>query len=105
MYLRLQSQQITLEDSTKGNGKIKGGNALVTTHRVLFYLDNECLEIPLCYIEKVETGSRGLFGSKGLFGLGDDYVNLILHKLDETPPYIVDLYTNIHKRSDIPRPP
>lgn len=100
VYLRLQSQAITLEDSTKGNGKIKGGNALVTTHRVLFYLGDECLEIPLCYVQNLEKGS------KGLFGLGNDYVIFKLHRLDETPPYIVDLYTNIHRRSDaIPEPP
>jgi len=38
VYVRLQNNQITYEDKSLDN-KIKNGNMLLTTNRVLFYID------------------------------------------------------------------
>ena len=36
------------------SNKVQNGNILLTTHRVLFYIDNECLEVPLYNVSSFE---------------------------------------------------
>ena len=70
---------------------------MVTTHRVLFFLDGDCLEIPLHYISNV-TKLGGIFATDG--------IKMELTKLGTTPPYVEDYYSNVLKRPDMmPKPP
>ena len=64
VYLRLQNGKVTYEDNDR-NTKIKNGHLLLTTHRILFYIDQECLEVPLHNVSSIEK-LGGMFATAGV---------------------------------------
>lgn len=85
------------EDNTQ-KLKIKDGNLILTTHRILFYKGDitlgarDCLEIPLWYIASHETcGGLGIMQTHG--------VTLVNFNKSGYPPFVVDYYTNVKKMS------
>ena len=82
--------------STSSNAKIKSGNILLTTNRVLFYIGTDCLEVPLHNVGRVES-LGGIFAKDG--------VKLHLQRHGELSPNVVDFYQNILRRQDLPQPP
>ena len=78
------------------NAKVKNGNVLLTTNRVLFYIGNDCLEVPLHNLSRSES-LGGIFAKDG--------VKLHLQRQGELSPNVVDFYQNVLKRPDLPQPP
>ena len=77
--------------------KIKNGNAMVTTHRILFFSDGQCIEIPLHYIGKLEK-----FGTF----MTTDGIKLDMINLGTRSHHIEDYYLNVTKRPEMmPNPP
>ena len=69
---------------------------MVTTHRVLYYIGDEGLEIPLFYIENIEK--LGGFMKK-------DGVKLHLGKLNQLAPYVIEYIKKVEKSNQFPQPP
>ena len=69
--------------SISSPAKIKSGHVLLTTHRVLFYIDYDCLEVPLFNISGLEK-LGGLFAKDG--------VKLNLSKQGTLSPNVVDYH-------------
>ena len=61
---------------------------MITTHRVMFMNEGQCVEIPLHYVGKVEK-----FGSI----VTTDGVKLNLINQGTRPPYVEDYYMNVLK--------
>ena len=70
---------------------------MVTTHRVLFFNQGQCVEIPLHYVGQVEK-LGGIFATDG--------IKLHLTNQGTRAPYVEDYYTNVTKRPEMmPDPP
>lgn len=63
--------------------KIKNGNAILTTHRIIFYIDRSGLEIPLFNVGGQEK-LGGLFATSG--------VKLTLMKQGVHSPSVIDYF-------------
>ncbi len=90
----VQSSLITIFCSSER--KVKNGHILLTTHRVLFYIDHECLEVPLHNVSDFEK-LGGMFSTSG--------VKMNLWKNGINSPHIVDYYQNVLKRDNLPPAP
>jgi hypothetical protein len=75
--------------------KLKDGNVILTTHRILFYKGTkDCLEVPLWYIADHDTcGGLGLLQTHG--------VTLTNYNKSGYPPFVVDYYQNVKKMNTI----
>ena len=94
VYVRLQNHEITMEDHDNKK-KIKKGNILLTTHRVIYYVSQDGIEVPLFHVKNIEK-LGGLLQTAG--------VKLHLSSKGQVPPYMLDYYKKILKRSDAPAP-
>ena len=84
-------ETITYDDESSKH-KIKEGNVLLTTHRIIFFKGSWALEIPLHYV--------GTFEKTGGFGwLRTDGIKLVMWiGLSSPAPYVIDLHQNIYKK-------
>ena len=69
---------------------------MLTTHRILFYIENECLEVPLFNVDGFEK-LGGLFATSG--------VKLNLWRQGAFSPHVVDYFRNVLRRNDLPPVP
>ena len=94
VYMKIMGT-ITYDDESSKH-KIKEGNLLLTTHRIIFFKGSWGLELPLHYVGTFEkTGGFGIFRTDG--------IKLVMWiGLTDPAPYIIDLYENIYKK---PCPP
>lgn len=69
---------------------------MVTTHRIIWFHENNGLEIPLFYVKEFAKGG-GFFSNPS--------IKLNLYNLDQYAPYVIDLHRNILKREDLPPKP
>lgn len=68
---------------------------MLTTNRVLFYFGNDCVQIPLHNLQRIEKVGH-VFSKDG--------IKLHLNRHGENSPNIVDLHQNVLRR-DPPAPP
>ena len=80
--------KIDYEDNDR-RSKIKNGNVLLTIHRILFYIDSECLEIPLFNVSGIEK-LGGLLQKAG--------VKLNIYNQGNHSPNVIDYYQNVLRR-------
>lgn len=69
--------------NNRNNKKVSSGHLLLTTNRLLFYLDSECVEVPLYNVERIEKVGH-VFSKDG--------IKLHLFRHGELSPNIVDIY-------------
>ena len=62
---------------------MQNGHVMLTTNRVLFYIDSQCVEVPLHNVGRIEKVGN-LFSKDG--------VKLHLCRQGELSPNIVDIY-------------
>jgi hypothetical protein len=94
VYLKLQNAEVTFEDHSNSK-KIKKGNILLTTHRFIFYIAQDGLEIPLYNVGEIEK-LGGLFKTDG--------IKLHLTNHNQLPPYVIEYTKKILKSNQMPQP-
>lgn len=60
VYIRLANNQTHFKDETIGV-KIENGNLLLTTFRVIFYMSDGAVEVPLCYVKSVDKSVSKIY--------------------------------------------